>query len=97
MKEYTALAVFSVFLTLVLDRVMKISILRKREFYLFLFVIFCFKMLVNGFLTGNHIVMYNPAHFLGIRLASIPLEDFLFGFSMVTTTIVFWEYFKRRD
>jgi hypothetical protein len=30
-------------------------------------------------------------------VGSIPVEDFFFGFSMVTMTIVFWEYFKRHD
>jgi len=97
MKEYTILASISVLVTLVLDRVTGIRILKRKEFYVFLFIIFLFKLLVNGFLTGKNIVMYNPAYFLGIRLTSIPLEDFLFGFSMVTLTIIFWELFKKRS
>ncbi|KPK97962.1 MAG: hypothetical protein AMJ95_06510 [Omnitrophica WOR_2 bacterium SM23_72] len=97
MKEYTILASISVLVTLVLDRVTGIRILKRKEFYVFLFIIFLFKLLVNGFLTGKNIVMYNPAYFLGIRLTSIPLEDFLFGFSMVTMTIIFWEHFKENS
>jgi len=54
-------------------------------------------MLVNGYLTGKQIVMYRPQFFLGLRIGSIPLEDFLFGFSMVTMTIIFWEYFKKKQ
>jgi len=41
-------------------------------------------------------VMYNPQFFMGIRIGTIPLEDFLFGFSMVTLSIVCWEYFKKK-
>ncbi|KPK97636.1 MAG: hypothetical protein AMJ95_08125 [Omnitrophica WOR_2 bacterium SM23_72] len=97
MKEYTILASISVLVTLLLDEVTGIRILKRKEFYVFLFIIFLFKFLVNGFLTGKNIVMYHPAYFLGLKLTSIPLEDFLFGFSMVTMTIIFWEVFKERS
>jgi len=96
MKEYTILAVVSVLLTFILDRALNIRILTQKGYYVFLLVILFFKFLVNGYLTGKEIVVYNPAFFLGIRIGSIPLEDFFFGFSMVTLTIIFWEYFKRR-
>lgn len=95
MKEYTLLAVFSVLIAIALDRIAKTGILKKTEFYLFLLIILGFKILVNGYLTATEIVIYNPAFFLGLRLGSMPLEDFLFGFSMVTLSLVFWEYFCR--
>ena len=96
MKEYTLLSAASVFLTVILDRECDTGILRRKEFYLFLLIILFFKFLVNGYLTGENIVIYNTRYYLGIRLGSIPLEDFLFGFSMVTMSIIFWEYFKVR-
>ena len=96
MKEYTVLAALSVLVTILLDRISGIMVLRRSEFYIFLLIILIFKMIVNGYLTGSNIVMYNPDFFLGLRIGSIPAEDFLFGFSMVTQTIIFWEYFKVR-
>ena len=96
MKEYTILAVISVCVTILLDRKSKVCLLAKREFYIFLFIIALFKLAVNGYLTGTGIVMYNTEFFFGVRIGSIPVEDFLFGFSMVTMTIIFWEYFKER-
>lgn len=96
MKEYTFLAIASVFCAVFLDRAAKINLLKRTDFYIFLAVILGFKFLVNGYLTACGIVRYNPRFFLGIRIGSIPLEDFLFGFSMVTMSIVFWEYFKAR-
>ena len=95
MKEYTVLAVISVAITVWVDFKSKTLLLRRKEFYLFISVILFFKFLVNGYLTGRQIVIYNPADFLGARLGSIPLEDFLFGFSMVTLSIIFWEHFKK--
>lgn len=96
MKEYTLLAVSFSLVAVLIDRVFKTKLFRRKLFYLFLGVIFCFKLLVNGFLTGKEIVVYNSKYFLGLRLGSIPLEDFLFGFSMVVLTIVFWEYCKKK-
>ena len=97
MKEYTILAVISVFLVIILDVKIKTRLLRKGEFWLFLFIIILFKLLVNGYLTGENIVMYNPNFFLGFRIGPIPLEDFLFGFSMVTINIISWECFKIKE
>lgn len=96
MKEYTILALICVVVTVLLDRVSRVNILKIKEFYLFLSVIVFFKFLVNGYLTGTNIVVYNPRFYLGLRIGTIPLEDFLFGFGMVTMTIIFWEYFKSR-
>ncbi|MFC1658286.1 lycopene cyclase domain-containing protein [Candidatus Omnitrophota bacterium] len=96
MKEYTLLSVASVFLTIFLDCKSNVGLLRRKGFYVFLLAILFFKFLVNGYLTGEKIVIYNPRFYLGIRLGSIPLEDFLFGFSMVSMSIIFWEYFKKK-
>ncbi len=95
MKEYTLLAVFSVFVSVFIDKKTGVNALKRKEFYVFLLIIIFFKFLVNGFLTGRNIVMYNPRFFIGLRIGSIPLEDFLFGFSMVSMSVIFWEYFKR--
>lgn len=96
MKEYTLLAVVSVALTVYCDARTRMRLLRQPLFYLFLFIIFLFTCAVNGYLTGSGIVIYNSRFFMGLRLGSIPVEDFLFGFSMVTITITLWEYFKGK-
>ncbi|MBU1726190.1 MAG: lycopene cyclase domain-containing protein [Candidatus Omnitrophica bacterium] len=95
MKEYTLLGIISVIATVIIDRVTGVRILERKQFYFFLVMILFFKLLVNGFLTGTNIVIYDPRFFLGFRVTSIPIEDFLFGFSMVTLTLIFWERLKR--
>lgn len=96
MKEYTLIAAASVIAAIILDYKSGVRLLKRKEFYLFLGIIIFFKLLVNGYLTGERIVTYNPDFFLGFRIGSIPCEDFLFGFSMVVISIISWEYFKRR-
>lgn len=97
MKEYTLLAVLAVILGIYLDRRSGIRLLSRGEYYVFLVVILGFKLLVNGYLTGTQIVQYNPRYFLGVRIGSIPLEDFGFGFGMIMLGVLVWEYVKRRE
>jgi lycopene cyclase domain-containing protein len=97
MKEYTVLAAASVIIAIFIDTMSGIKVLRRAEFFIFLCAMFLIKLLVNGYLTGSGIVLYRAQFFLGIRIGSIPAEDFLFGFSMVTLTVVFWEYFKKKQ
>lgn len=96
MKEYTLLAAVSVVMICFVDNLAGTRLLKQGKFYFFLVIIFGFKLLVNGYLTGKGVVLYNPGMFLGARIGSIPLEDFLFGFSMVSTVIISWEYFKKK-
>ena len=52
-----------------------------------------FQILVDGWLTklSAPIVLYAPKAHLGVRFPwDIPVEDFLFGFSMVTLAIILW-------
>jgi lycopene cyclase domain-containing protein len=95
--EYTFLAIVSVAAAVIVDWRLKTGLLKKPLFYLFLAVIAGFKLLVNGFLTSSMIVQYNPAHYMGLRIGSIPVEDFLFGFSMITIAVSLWEYFRRKN
>ena len=95
MKEYTLISVVAVVLTVLIARKSASRLFQRREFFIFLLIILFFKFLVNGYLTSRLIVIYNPRFFLNVRIGSIPVEDFLFGFSMVTITIVLWEHFKR--
>jgi lycopene cyclase domain-containing protein len=44
-------------------------------------------MIVNGILTGSliekEVVWYNPDEILGLRVLTIPAEDFVYGFSLI--------------
>ncbi len=93
MKEYTLISIIFVLITIFLDIRTRVLLLKRIEYYIFLLFILFFKLLVNGYLTSKSIVIYNLEFFMGFRLLSIPFEDFIFGFSMVTMTIILFEYF----
>ena len=56
-----------------------------------------FQLLTNWWLTSNKIVMYADSEIMGRRLAGAPIEDLLFGFSLILLTLSAWEFFKARS
>jgi lycopene cyclase domain-containing protein len=97
MKEYTLLSAVSVLVTLVLDRLLRTGLLRKGSFWVFMSVMFGFMVIANGYLTWRPIVLYGEDHYLGIRLFTIPVEDFLYGFSLIAMSVILWEFFRARS
>jgi hypothetical protein len=40
--------------------------------------------------------MYDPNTIIGTRIAGAPLEDLLFGFALILSTMGLWEFWGRR-
>ena len=97
MKEYTLLAVASALVTALVDRLLGTRVLARKAFWIFLAVMYGFEFLANGYLTWRPIVLYNERYFLDLRLWTIPIEDFVYGFTLVGLPVIFWEYFKRKE
>lgn len=88
---YTALAITSVFLVLALElNFIKSKLLRKPAFYFGYAIVVFFQLLTNGYLTKSGIVLYDPSAIIGTRIAFAPVEDLLFGFSLVFLTLATW-------
>ena len=95
--SYTALAVAGVVLTLVLDLlVLRTRVLTRRAFWAAYAIVLAFQLLTDGVLTGQDVVRYDPGAVLGPRIAYAPVEDLLFGFALVTQTLVWWVFWGRR-
>lgn len=94
MPEYTILTVIGVIAVILIELFWtKTRIFRSLQFWLALAIVLGFQVLVDGWLTklSNPIVTYNPNMFAGVRFPfDIPVEDFGFGFAMVTLTIIVW-------
>ena len=94
---YSDIALSAVFVAVVLDLfLLKSRMMTRGIFWLTYFLILPFQLLTNWWLTSNSIVMYTNTESIGQRLAGAPIEDLLFGFSMILLTISAWEYFKIR-
>ena len=96
MKEYTMFAVASSIATVGLDWALGTKVTSRGLYWIFLAVMFGFKVLVNGYLTWRPIVLYGEQFFLGVKVLTIPVEDFFYGFSLITLSVILWEYFSAR-
>ena len=96
MPEYTVLAVVSVLAVLGLERfALRTGLLRTRAYWLSMLICFGFMLVVNGWLTklSAPIVTYDADATLGWRFPwDIPVEDYLFGFTLLTLTMLVWDF-----
>lgn len=95
---YTLAAALGVVAAAALDLLaLRTGLLRRRAFWTAYAIIAFFQLIVNGLLTGLRIVRYDPAQIVGLRLAYAPVEDLLFGFSLVLVTLSLWVWTGRRQ
>ena len=66
------------------------------KFYLAYFVMLVPFIIISGLLTALPIIEYNPIHICGIRLYSIPIENFASLFLLLLMNITIYEYLKER-
>lgn len=95
--SYTALAVISVFLVIFLDLfVFKSKLVMRKSYWTAYSIILFFQLITNWWLTSRGILTYSEEFILGYRVASAPVEDLLFGYSMVTLTLILWIFWGRK-
>ena len=93
---YSDIALNAVLLAVVLDLFfLKSQMMTRGIFWITYLLILPFQLLTNWWLTSNEIVMYADSEIIGRRLAGAPIEDLLFGFSMILLTLSVWDYLVR--
>lgn len=94
MPEYTLLTLVAIVAVLLLEFLwLRTGILASLQYWAAMAIVFFFQVLVDGWLTklSAPVVIYHPAHHSGLRFPwDIPVEDFGFGWAMVTLTILVW-------
>ena len=95
MPEYTVSAVLGVVCVVLVEVLwLRTGLLRDRVYWISMGIVLFFMVLVDGWLTklSAPIVLYAGDEFSGVRFPwSIPVEDYAFGFSLVTLTMLLWE------
>ncbi|UDY34935.1 lycopene cyclase domain-containing protein [Dermatobacter hominis] len=101
MGAYTALTVVGVVAVVAYELLIaRTGIFRTRSYWLSMAIVVFFQVLVDGWLTKRSapVVIYDPDSFSGVRVGfHSPLEDFGFGFALVTLTMVVWDQLGRRS
>lgn len=94
---YTEIAVSMLAVTAALDlAVLRTRLLARKAFWVSYAIVVFFQLISNGLLTARDVVIYNPHDILGPRIAYAPVEDLLFGFSLVTQSMCWWVWWGRR-
>lgn len=69
------------------------GLFRRPAYWVTLAVTWAFQVPVDGWLTklSAPIVVYNPREITGVRFPwDIPIEDFAYGFALITLVLVLW-------
>lgn len=99
--EYPLMTVVAVAAVVVAELAwFRTGIFRSAQYWVAIAITWLFQGLVDGWLTklSAPIVIYNPAQQSGLRFPwDIPVEDFGFGWAMVTLTILVWIRLGRTE
>jgi lycopene cyclase domain-containing protein len=97
---YTVPAVAAVVAVCVLEfAVLHTGLFRLRAYWLTMLIVLGFQIPVDGWLTrlSAPVVIYDNRQTSGLRFPfDIPVEDFLFGFALVTAVLLLWERQRER-
>jgi lycopene cyclase domain-containing protein len=76
------------------------GLFRRPAYWWSMLIVIGFQILTDGWLTklSAPIVVYDDRQTSGIRFPfDIPIEDFLFGFALVTAVLLLWERQRERQ
>ncbi len=79
--------------------ILRTGMFRRPAYWLSMLIVLGFQIPVDGWLTklSSPIVIYDERQIIGLRFPfDIPIEDFLFGFAMVTAVLLLWERQRAR-
>ena len=97
---YTVPAVLAVLAVGALElTALRTGLFRRPAYWMSMLIVVGFQILVDGWLTklSAPIVVYDDRQTIGIRFPfDIPVEDFLFGFALVTAVLLLWERQRER-
>ncbi|HYB83184.1 MAG TPA: lycopene cyclase domain-containing protein [Mycobacterium sp.] len=78
---------------------LRTGLFRRPAYWLSMLIVLGFQIPVDGWLTKRSapVVVYDDRQTIGLRFPfDIPVEDFLFGFALVTAVLLLWERQRAR-
>jgi lycopene cyclase domain-containing protein len=96
-KEYTGLVFIAIGLVAFLDWKLKTNLFAQLRTVQYLAISTLMMLIFNGYLTWRPVVLYGEAYQLGIRIYTIPIEDFGYGYALILLCTILYEFFKRRQ
>ncbi len=88
--SYTFIDLVYVASSLLLVEFVDSSMLKSRNYWIFVLLTYIPFMVFDFFLTSLPVVIYGPHSILGVRIITIPVEDALYSFSMMNFYTLFY-------
>jgi lycopene cyclase domain-containing protein len=96
-QGYTRLVLFSCGLFFLAASFLGGRMLASSHYWLYIAISYVPFLIFNHLLTAPPIVTYDPAAIWGVRIVSIPLEDFFYSFSMLSFYLLAYLAVRGRD
>ncbi|HEX9971915.1 MAG TPA: lycopene cyclase domain-containing protein [bacterium] len=96
-KEYTGLVLIALGLVALLDWKLKTKMFIQLRTIQYLAISALAMLIFNGYLTWRPVLLYSEAFQLNVRIFTIPIEDFGYGYALILLCTILYEYFKRRQ
>ncbi len=95
-QEYTFLAIISVGLTVFLVSIINMNIFSSKAYWIYTFLTLILFLIFNYILTSTPVVLYSNYAITGLRITTIPIEDFLFNYSMLTNYLLVYLWASKK-
>ena len=76
--------------------IVRTRLLSRRVFLAGYAIVLFFQLIINGWLTYRNVFLYDESAILGLRVFYQPVEDLVFGFSLVLSVQSMWVFWGRR-
>lgn len=92
---------YTMFVTILFALMLSISlhwfsqIVKSVRYLLYMIIGYGFFIVFNYFLTSIPVVLYGGHTVTGLRFITIPIEDFLYNYVLLTSYVLFYEYAKK--
>ncbi len=95
MTDYLVLAISLVVVSILILVRLRTSLPNPKVLFIIGCVLLLAMLIFDTYLTKLPIVMYNNSSILGIRIGTIPIEDFSYLIAAVLLVPALFEYFRR--
>ena len=93
-RHYTGLVLLCLGILGGMDTLLNVNLLLQPKTILYLGIVTCLILVFNGYLTARPVVLYGEAYQTGFRILTIPIEDFVYGFTLMLSNAMLYEKLK---
>jgi lycopene cyclase domain-containing protein len=95
LRSYTTIVLVFFGLLILIVQLTEPALLRSKKFWIFIAISYIPFVIVNYFLTSLPVVEYNGKRITGLMVTTIPIEDFVYSFCLLTLNVLIYTKCKK--